>query len=69
MYMSSKIKKSGFQPHSELWGFSPLIYNGLAENEYGWGYLTNGTVDFNYTGTASNEYGIFIVVNGEAFMQ
>ena len=27
MYMSSKIKKSGFQPHSELWGFSPLIYN------------------------------------------
>ena len=29
MYMSSKIKKSGFQPHSELWGFSPLIYNHL----------------------------------------
>ena len=39
------------------------------ENEYGWLYLTNGTVDFNYTGTASNEYGTFIVVNGEAFMQ
>ena len=29
MYMSSKIKKSGFQPHSELWGFSPLIYNNI----------------------------------------
>ena len=40
-------------------------YTGLANNEYGWFYISNGVLDWNYTGTASNEYGTWNVVNGQ----
>ena len=40
-------------------------YIGLANNEYGWFYISNGVLDWNYTGTASNEYGTWNVVNGQ----
>ena len=39
-------------------------YTGLAENEYGWWYVTNGTIDWNYTGMAQNIYGWWYVTNG-----
>jgi hypothetical protein len=41
-------------------------YTGLAENEYGWFYISNGVLDWNYTGQVSNEYGVWNVVNGYA---
>ena len=41
-------------------------YTGLAENEYGWFYISNGILDWNYTGQVSNEYGVWNVVNGYA---
>ena len=39
-------------------------YTGLAENEYGWWYVTNGTIDWNYTGMAENKYGWWYVTDG-----
>ena len=41
-----------------------MNHTGLAVNEYGWWYMTNGTVDFTYNGLAENEYGVWNVVNG-----
>lgn len=43
-------------------------YNGVAENEYGWWYISNGTVDFTYNGQADNQYGTWNVVNGHVEM-
>ena len=36
----------------------------MAVNEYGWWYMTNGALDFNYTGMAVNEYGWWYMTNG-----
>lgn len=43
-------------------------YNGVVENEYGWWYISNGTVDFTYNGQADNQYGTWNVVNGHVEM-
>ena len=40
-------------------------YTGLANNEYGWFYVSNGAVDWSYTGQADNIYGTWNVVNGQ----
>ena len=45
-----------------------FAYDGLAENEYGWWYISNGTVDFTYNGQADNQYGTWNVVNGHVEM-
>lgn len=39
-------------------------YTGMAENEYGWWYVTNGTLDWSYTGMAENIYGWWYLTNG-----
>ena len=40
-------------------------YTGIAENENGVWYLTNGTLDFSFTGLAENPYGIWYVYKGQ----
>ena len=37
----------------------------MAENEYGWWKVTNGTVDFTYSGLASNENGEWVIRDGQ----
>ena len=37
---------------------------GMAANEYGWWYVSNGTIDFGYTGMAVNEYGWWYIRRG-----
>ncbi len=36
----------------------------MALNQYGWWYVENGTINFNYTGMAENEYGWWYVTDG-----
>ena len=36
----------------------------MTDSEYGWFYINNGVLDWNYTGLAYNEYGWFYVRNG-----
>lgn len=40
-------------------------FNGLAQNEYGWWYVSGGKIDFAYTGLAQNENGWWYVRNGK----
>ena len=39
-------------------------YTGMALNDYGWWYMTNGALDWNYTGMALNDYGWWYITNG-----
>lgn len=39
-------------------------FTGLACNEYGWFYMSNGMLDNQYTGLVCNEFGWFYVQNG-----
>ena len=39
-------------------------YTGLAENQYGWFYVSNGVLDWNYTGLAGNQYGLWLIYKG-----
>ena len=39
-------------------------YVGMAQNDYGWWYISNGTVDWNYVGMAENIYGWWYITNG-----
>ena len=36
----------------------------MAEIIYGWWYISNGTVDWNFTGMAQNPYGWWYLTNG-----
>lgn len=39
-------------------------FSGLAQNEYGWWYVTKGVLDWNYSGLAQNQYGWWYVTKG-----
>lgn len=43
--------------------------NGLYCNEYGWWFVRNGDVDYNYTGIVGNDKGKWYVSNGKANFQ
>lgn len=40
-------------------------YTGIAQNESGWWYVTNGVIDTSYTGIASNSNGWWRIENGQ----
>lgn len=42
---------------------------GVYCNEYGWWFVRNGDVDYNYTGIAGNEKGMWYVENGRCNFQ